>query len=243
MSRARSRRLGTMTTFALIPGAGSDSWYWSRVAPLLADRGHDVIAPDLPTGDVGWEEYADSVAAAIGDRGRDGVVVAGQSMGAFTAPLLCSRVDVAALALLCPMIPAAGDTAGDWWKAAGQPEAARADAERDGRDPDAPFDLETTFLHDVAPDVAAALMARGEPGQADRPFEERWPLDAWPDVPTTVLAGTRDRLFPLGLVERLARERLGVERVDTVQSGHLAALVAPAVVADWLERSATATAG
>jgi pimeloyl-ACP methyl ester carboxylesterase len=221
-----------MTTFALIPGAGSDSWYWSRVVPLLAERGHEALAPDLPLGDVGWEDYADVVAAAIGN--RTGVVVVGQSMGAFTAPLLCSRVDVAAIALLCPMIPAPGDTAGDWWVAAGQPAAARADAERDGRDPDAPFDLETTFLHDVPPDVVTALMARGEPGQADRPFEEPWPLEAWPDVPTTVLAGTRDRLFPLQLVARLARERLGLDQVDTVDSGHLAALVRPEEVATWL---------
>jgi pimeloyl-ACP methyl ester carboxylesterase len=228
-----------MTTFALIPGAGSDSWYWSRVAPLLTDAGHEVVAPDLPTGDVGWEDYADVVAEAIGEDVRD-VVVVGQSMAAFTAPLLCSRVDVAALALLCPMIPAPGDTGGDWWEAARQPEEARAAAEREGRDVADPYDLETTFLHDVPEDVVAALMAHGEPGQADRPFEEPWPLSSWPDVPTTVLAGTRDRLFPLPLVQRLARERLGVEQVDTVESGHLAALVAPEVVAAWLERAATA---
>ena len=82
-----------MTTFALIPGAGSDSWYWSRVAPLLTDRG---------------------------------------------------------------------------------PDGAR----------------------------------RARPG--------------------------RPPVFPLDLVERLAGERLDLDRVDTVESGHLAALVAPRAVADWL---------
>ena len=99
-----------MTTFALIPGAGSDQWYWSRLVPLLTARGHEALAPELPTGDpdAGWDAYADAVAAAIGD--RTGVVVVGQSMGAFTAPLLCSRADVAHIALLCPMIPAPGDT-------------------------------------------------------------------------------------------------------------------------------------
>jgi pimeloyl-ACP methyl ester carboxylesterase len=225
-----------MTTFALIPGAGSDQWYWSRLVPLLAERGHEALAPELPVGDpdAGWEAYADAVAAAIGD--RTGVVVVAQSMGAFTAPLLCSRVDVARIALLCPMIPAPGDTGGDWWEAAGQPAAERAAAEREGRDPDAPFDLETMFLHDLPADVRAALLSRPAPAQEDRLFEERWPLDAWPDVPTTVLAGTRDRLFPLDLVERLARERLGLDQVDTVDSGHLAALVRPEAVAAWLDR-------
>jgi pimeloyl-ACP methyl ester carboxylesterase len=225
-----------MTTFALIPGAGSDQWYWSRLAPLLAERGHEALAPELPVGDpdAGWAAYADAVAVAIGD--RTGVVVVAQSMGAFTAPLLCSRADVARIALMCPMIPAPGDTGNDWWEAAGQAASSRAAAEREGRDPDAPFDLETTFLHDLPADVRAALLARPAPAQEDRLFEEPWPLDAWPDVPTTVLAGTRDRLFPLDLVERLARERLRLDHVDTVDSGHLAALARPEDVAAWLDR-------
>jgi pimeloyl-ACP methyl ester carboxylesterase len=225
-----------MTTFALIPGAGADQWYWSRLVPLLAARGHEALAPELPSDDpeAGWDAYADAVAGAVGDRA--GVVVVAQSMGAFAAPLLCSRADVARIALLCPMIPAPGDTGNDWWEAAGQEASARAAAEREGRDPDAPFDLETTFLHDLPADVRAELLSRPEPEQADRTFEEPWPLDAWPDVPTTVLAGTRDRLFPLDLVERLARERLGLDHVDTVDSGHLAALARPEEVAAWLDR-------
>ena len=40
-----------MSTYVLIHGAGSDGWYWHRVAPLLRERGHDVVAPDLPVGD------------------------------------------------------------------------------------------------------------------------------------------------------------------------------------------------
>jgi pimeloyl-ACP methyl ester carboxylesterase len=225
-----------MTTFALIPGAGADQWYWSRLVPLLTERGHEALVPELPVDDpeAGWDAYADAVAAGIGD--RTGVVIVAQSMGAFTAPLLCSRVDVARIALLCPMIPAPGDTGNDWWDAAGQPAAARAQDEREGRDPDAPFDLATGFLHDVPEDVTAELLARPAPEQADRTFEEPWPLDAWPDVPTTVMAGTRDRLFPLELVQRLARERLGLNHIDTVDSGHLAALVRPDEVAAWLDR-------
>jgi pimeloyl-ACP methyl ester carboxylesterase len=41
-----------------------------------------------------------------------------------------------------------------------------------------------------------------------------------------VIAGRHDRLFGLGLVERLARERLGVT-ADVVDSGHLPALARP----------------
>jgi pimeloyl-ACP methyl ester carboxylesterase len=240
MSSARVARLRSMTTFVLLPGAGSDSWFYSRVEPLLRERGHEAIAVDLPLDDTsaGWAEYADVAADAVRGRAGDGaVVVVGQSMGAFTAPLVAERVAVDELVLLCPMIPAPREPAGSWWEGARQDEAAREQALAEGRDPDAPFDLETTFLHDVPADVTVALMARGEPPQPDKPFEDPWPRDAWPDVPTRVIAGARDRLFPLPLVQRLARERLGVDHVDVVDAGHMAALVVPDRIAALLTRS------
>jgi pimeloyl-ACP methyl ester carboxylesterase len=43
--------VGVVSTCVLVHGAGGASWCWSRVAPLLRDRGHDVVAPDLPADD------------------------------------------------------------------------------------------------------------------------------------------------------------------------------------------------
>lgn len=59
-----------MATYVLIPGAGGQAWYWHRLAPLLRDRGHVVVAVDLPGDDdrAGLSEYADVVQDAIGDR-------------------------------------------------------------------------------------------------------------------------------------------------------------------------------
>jgi pimeloyl-ACP methyl ester carboxylesterase len=37
-----------VTTFVLIHGAWHGGWCWERVAPLLEQRGHRVLAPDLP---------------------------------------------------------------------------------------------------------------------------------------------------------------------------------------------------
>ena len=37
-----------MATFALIHGAGDVGWYWHLVERELRDRGHEVVAPDLP---------------------------------------------------------------------------------------------------------------------------------------------------------------------------------------------------
>jgi pimeloyl-ACP methyl ester carboxylesterase len=199
-------------TYVLIPGAGGEAWYWHRVVPLLRERGHDVVAPDLPAADenAGLREYAEAVVRAAADR-RDLTVVA-QSLGAFTAPLLCEPLDVTRIVLVAPMIPAPGQSPGEWMSAAGPPPV--------------PFDAMTSFFHDVPEDVVAEAVARGEPPQADRPFADPWALDAWPDVPTRVIVCRHDRLFALAFMQRLARERLGVEP-EVIETGHLPALARP----------------
>jgi pimeloyl-ACP methyl ester carboxylesterase len=222
------------STYVLVPGAGGDASYWHLVAPLLRDRGHEVLAPDLPADDdaAGLAEYADVVEAAID--GREGVVLVAQSMGALSAPIVADRLPVAALLLVAPMIPAPGETGGEWWTTSGQTAAQRALDEREGRDPGAPFDPVTTFLHDLPPAVLEQALARPERTQSGTPFADPWPLRAWPEVPTRVTAGRLDRLFPLPFMRRLARERLGLE-VDVVGSGHLPALSRPGELVERLE--------
>jgi pimeloyl-ACP methyl ester carboxylesterase len=222
-----------MATYVLIHGA-SDAFYWHRVAPLLEKRGHEVIAPDLPIGDdnAGFADYADTVVEAVGH--RSDVVVVGQSMGAFTAPIVCQRVPVELLVLVAPMIPAPGETPGEWWGNTGQPQAQRELDEREGRDPDAAFDVVTTFLHDVPDEVVAAVLEHGVPGQSESIFAQPWPLESWPAVPTRVLVARDDRLFPLDLARRLAKERLGITP-DEIPGGHLVAFGHPDALVDWLE--------
>src|SRR5215210_5279996 len=195
-------------TYVLVPGAGGDSFYWHLVAPILRDAGHEVLTPDLPAGDdhAGLAAYADAIAAA--GRGARDVVLVAQSMGAFSAPMACDRLDVARIVLVEPMIPVPGETPGDWWSASGQVAAMRANDVAGGRDPDRPFDVREMFFHDVPGPVAEAAFARGEPVQSGRPFSDPWPLAAWPSLPTRVIAGRHDRLFPLGFMRALARERL-----------------------------------
>ncbi|HEX6652029.1 MAG TPA: alpha/beta fold hydrolase [Thermoleophilaceae bacterium] len=224
-------------TFLLLPGAGGESWYWHLVVPRLRAQRHVVISPDLPASDdaAGLTEYADVALDAAGE--HTDLVVVSQSMAAFFAPLLADRADVRQLILVAPMIPAPGESPGEWWTGSGQLAAMRAQDERDGRDPDAPFDVMTAFFHDVPKDVVDEAFARGEPRQSDTPFAQPWPLDRWPDVPTSVIAGRHDRLFPLDFMRGLARERLGAD-VDVVDSGHLPALSRPTALTRRLEAHA-----
>ena len=226
-----------MTTFVLVPGAGGEAWYWHPVEPLLRERGYDVVAVDLPADDerAGLADYADVIVDAAA--GRSDIVLAAQSMGAFSAPLACDRLDVRQLVLVAPMIPAPGETGGEWWTATGQVAAQREQDVAAGRDPDAPFDVVELFMHDVPQELVDAALARGERDQSDRPFGEPWPLDAWPDVPTRVIAGRHDRLFPLAFLTRLSEDRLGVTP-DVVDSGHLPALSRPRGLAELLHGAA-----
>jgi pimeloyl-ACP methyl ester carboxylesterase len=219
------------TTFALVPGAGGQAWYWHRVVAELERRGHTAVAVDLPTADdsAGLGAYRDAVVEAIGDRRP--VVLVAQSMGGLIAPLVCERVPVELLVLVNAMIPLPGETGAEWWSVTGQAQASAAQAERDGRVHD-PDDMETPFVHDLPDDVAAAL--REQPfAQSGRPFEDLWPLSGWPDVPTRVLAGRDDRFFPAEFQRRIAADRLGLD-VEEIPGGHLAALSRPAELADRL---------
>ena len=206
------------------------SWYWHLVEQRLRAAGHDAIALELPADDpgAGLSEYVELAAAAVEDHA--GIVVAAQSMGAFTAVPLCDRIHVERLVLLNAMIPAPGETADDWWENTGSQEARLAAARANGYPEE--FDLHAYFLHDVPPEIVEAGMEH-QRDEAQAAFEQPCPFTTWPDVPTTVLAGSADRFFPFGFQQRVARERLGIE-AQPVPGGHLNALSEPDAVTSAL---------
>jgi pimeloyl-ACP methyl ester carboxylesterase len=220
-----------VTCFVLVPGAGGDGSYWNRLVPELESRGHGAIAVDIREDDpaLGLPEYAEITLAAIGS--RTDVVLVGQSMGAFTVPVVARRVPPGQIVLMNPMIPSPGETPGEWWEATGS-GAARAEADSAaGRSSE--FDLETYFLHDISAELRAEMFARGSRGPSDTPFGQPCEFTAWPDVPIHVITGADDRFFPATFQERIARERLGVSP-DVIPGGHLVALSNPVGVADLL---------
>ncbi|WP_231954529.1 alpha/beta hydrolase [Actinoplanes derwentensis] len=142
-----------MAAFVLIHGAGDVGWYWHLVEAELRALGHDTVAPDLPCDDdsAGLVEYADTVVAAIGD--RTGLVVVGQSLGGFVAPLVCERVPVDRLVLVAPMIPAPGEAVTEYFANTGyRDEANTGNRHETTGDP---------FYQDVPPELAAEARRRG----------------------------------------------------------------------------------
>jgi pimeloyl-ACP methyl ester carboxylesterase len=228
-----------MSDFVLIPGAGGSAWFWHRVVPELVARGHHATAVELPSGDdtAGFEEYADVVVAAVGD--RSDLVVVGQSLGGYTAALVAARLPARLLVLVNAMTPRAGESGGEWWGNVGLQEARHEQAVREGWSlQDDPDNIEA-FFHDVPDDVRAEAFAQGEPQQSGTPLEKPWPLSSWPDVPTRFLAGRDDRFFPIELQRRVVAERLGIP-VDEMPGGHLSALSQPVELAERLVAYAAA---
>jgi pimeloyl-ACP methyl ester carboxylesterase len=230
-----------MATFVLIHGAGGSAWYWHLLEPELRKRGHDVVAMDLPCDDdsADFDDYADVVVEAVGDR-KDLVVVA-QSLGGFTAPLVCARVPVDLLVMLTAMIPLPGERAADWWANTGHDEALQEQRRRDGRPEQegGDFDLDYYFFHEVSPKIAAEATA-GSRDQSGTPMEKPWPLEAWPDVPTMFLLCRDDRFFPADFMRRVVRARLGIVP-DEIDGGHLIALSRPKELAERLDGYVAAT--
>lgn len=218
--------------YVLVPGAGGAGYIWHSVVEQLQAEGLEAVAVDLEVGDGrGLAEYTASVVAAAG--GADDVVLVAQSMGGFTAALAAQRLPVSRIVFVNAMIPVPGETAGGWWAAVGHGDAMRANDIAEGRDPDAGFDLDLYFFHDLSPEEREALMQH-EPGEDSAAmFAEPAEFPGWPDVPVTVIAGRDDRLFPPALQQRVARERLALD-AHLVPGGHLAALSHPEPIVELL---------
>ena len=215
-------------TFILIAGAGGDPWYWHLVVPKLVQHGCEAIPVAIPAADdsAGLPEYTAAVLEAIADRDPARVVLVAQSLGGFTAPLVCARLPVRLLVFLNAMIPKPGESPGEWFDNTHQRDARREQAVREGRAVDAPFDPLVEFFHDVPQPEIDAAWARGEPNQSDSVFASRCSFERWPATPMRVLVSLQDRFLPAEFQRRVARERLGVE-VDELPGGHLAALSQP----------------
>lgn len=220
-----------MSTFAVVHGAGDSAWSWRLVADELRVLGHRVVVPDLPVGDSATlDDYADAVVDAVGP--ADDVVVVGHSFGAFTAPLVASRVSADLLVLVAGMVPRPGEKPDEWWGASGYVEASARQAARVGglTGNDDPY---VGFFHDVPRDLTEQAMAHARPHPSAAAMAQPWPLDSWPDVPTRFLLCRDDRLFPADLFRRLVPERLGLVP-DEIDGSHCVMLSRPGELAQWL---------
>jgi pimeloyl-ACP methyl ester carboxylesterase len=188
--------LSRMSTFGLVHGAWHGAWVWERLVPELEVRGHHHVAVDLPCedDDAGLDEYARTVADALGD--AEDVVLVGHSLGGLTVPRVAALRPVARIVLVAALLPREGMSLVDQLRAdrgilIGGNEGRRIDERRRLEWFDAAAAIRALY-GDVDTQVAAAAFARLRP-QANKPHVEK-ATEPWPDVPTTHLVCAQDRM-------------------------------------------------
>jgi pimeloyl-ACP methyl ester carboxylesterase len=214
-----------LTTFALVHGSMGGGWCWEDVRPLLEERGHRVIAVDLPCddGNATLDDYAATVCDACSDV-DDALVVVGHSLGGATIPLVAAKRPVARLIYLAALIPSLGVSLGSVFAERGDlvPVGMMGDMVPvgDGGAHILPPDRAVHwFFHDCDPAVAQRAAARLRP-QSSNPMSLPYPLTEWPDVPVTYIQCDADRCIPAGWAD-VARDQFGVEPI-VIPGGHSA---------------------
>ncbi|MFD4672667.1 alpha/beta fold hydrolase [Lentzea sp. NPDC058450] len=205
-----------MTTFAIAHGGGDVGWSWHLVVNELQAQGHTAVAPDLPIEDdtKSLTDWATALTDALPS--TEDVAIVGHSFGGLVASIAAARLN-ARLIYVTAMLPAVGETPGDWWTNTGYEDSG----------------LEDQFFHDVPPDLVAEAQKR-ERGMSEASMATPWPLDALPQVPTHFVLCTEDRFFTPTFMRKVVADRLpGVTPVE-LAAGHCAALSKPKELAALL---------
>jgi len=221
-----------MTMFALVHGSGDGGWAWHLVQQALRERGHDAVAPDLPThrDDATWDDCVNVVVEAV-DR-ADAVAVVGQSSGGFVAPLVAARLEAMLQVFVAGMVPQPGETAAEWFGNVGWSEAVAELGQEDGGLTGNP-DPMVAFYHDVPSELATEAMARSRP-TGRRLADTPWPLPRLPTITARYVVTSQDRFIPPPVQRRIAAERLGITAPEEIEAGHCVNLGRPEELAELL---------
>lgn len=108
-----------MSTYVLVHGAWHGAWCWEKLTPLLQEKGHRVIAPDLPGhGEdqtpfekITLKTYVDYIKAIILDL-NEPVILVGHSMGGLVISEVGAQIPekIQKLIYLAAFVPSTGES-------------------------------------------------------------------------------------------------------------------------------------
>jgi pimeloyl-ACP methyl ester carboxylesterase len=224
-----------MPTIVFLHGALNDHTVWDALGARLAAQGWNVLAPDLPghgaQADAALpsvEALADWVAALLAERGIEGALLAGHSMGSLIALETARRAPqrVAALALLgtswpMPVADALLAMARDDETAAIELVAQWSHADA-GRQPDAsgssPFDATRALMLRLAQAHPGAHVLHTDL-RACNAYAGGASAAAAVLCPTLFILGSQDRMTPARKAKTLT-DAIAHGRIVSVDAGH-----------------------
>lgn len=224
-------------SFVLVHGGQQGAWAWELVVPHLRRAGHEVVAVDLPAGDLtaGATRYAQVIADAASPLGED-VILVGHSMGGLTIPLVPALRPVARLVFVCAAYPEPGrshmqvkaEEPGE-----GVDRSAAAAWEQPGDAHVLPREIaRRLFFGDCPRDLQEWALDRLRL-QARKPLREVTPLVAWPTTPCTLVMTADDLCIPPEAARRTAQRLFGRDPIE-LPGGHCPSLSRPAALAELL---------
>jgi pimeloyl-ACP methyl ester carboxylesterase len=223
-----------MATFCLIHGAWHEPSCWDDLTPRLMERGHQVVAPDLPLQDpaAGYEERIQPALDAID--GMDGpLVIVGHSQGTAYSSLVAVAKPESMLIHLCPRL-------GGFEEPAGAPAAFREGVPfpETGSDGTSAWDEEVAMqvLYGRVPEPRASMLAGRLRPMAMQQGE--YPLESPPANATVLIYAADDELFEPDWERYMARELLRIEPIE-IPGGHFPMAEDPKGLAEVLDRVAS----
>ncbi len=234
------------TKLLLVHGAWQGAWVWDEVMSLLAARGVEAHAIDLPgSGDDDTPAVAvdlNSYAQAIIEKARtlqpERLVLVGHSMGgaAITAAASAAPELFRSLIYVCAFLPRPGESVASLAKegyavGGGGPHVEVIDGGAATRL--LPASIAETFFNDCQPDSVASLLARFRP-QPIAPIAApaKW-SDGFRLLPKHYIHCKRDKAITSQL-QLLMAKRAGVSDVQSMESGHEPFISQPLALSELL---------
>ncbi len=223
-----------MATFCLIHGAWHEPSCWDELTPLLMERGHRVLIPDLPLQDpaAGFDERIAPALEAI-EGADDPLVIVGHSQGTSYSCLVAAANPEALLVHLCPRL-------GGFEPPPGAPDPFQEGIPWPESRPDGTtaWDEEAAleFMYSRVPQPRASMLAgRLRPMAMPR---GDYPLDAPPVNRTVLIYAAEDDFFRPDFERFMARDLFGIEPIE-IPGGHFPMAEDPEALAELLDRVAS----
>lgn len=225
-----------MATLVLVHGAWLASWCWQKVTPRLEERGHRVLAIDLPghgqdaqrAAEIGLDDYVEAVGDAL-RRFEEPPLLVVHSWGGMAAAVAEAWPDrLQALVLIAAAVPPSGSpmmqVVQDYEPVF--PTTLMFSADRRVANITEAGVRELAFGQTPAHEVDAAI-ARLTP-EPVAPFDTPIVTTAerFGRVPCFYVETTLDRIVPIAL-QRTIQARIGCRRVFTLHADHAPFLSAP----------------
>jgi pimeloyl-ACP methyl ester carboxylesterase len=228
----------SLPNVVLVHGAWADGSSWSKVIPLLQEKGYNVTAVQIPL-----TSLADDVAVTgrILSMQKGPTILVGHSYGGVVITVAGANAsNVVGLVYISAYAPDAGEVLGELnGRMTPAPGPANLRPDAFGFlwiDPKA---FPESFAQDVDP-VQARIMAAVQKPLSASIFSEKVTQAAWRLLPSWYLVSENDRMINPDL-ERFMAKRIGAKKVVSIPASHASLVSHPVEVAQLIMDAANAT--